>query len=66
MSHKAAAVYAVDVDTFSKLTEGEIKPLDVLLSESMGRLQLRPTGRTYTTPDFGGFTFTFIECTEDK
>ena len=62
MSHKAVVVYAVDVGTFSKLIEGEIKPLDVLLSMSTSCLRQRPTGRTYTAQEFSGFTFTFIEC----
>lgn len=64
MKHEAVSVYAVDVDTFSKLIEGEISLHAVVYSEGRGKLQLRPTGRVYNTPDFGGFTF--IECTETK
>lgn len=64
MNHEAVAVYAVDVDTFSKLIEGEISLHSLVLYECRGQLQLRPTGRIYNTPDFGGFTF--IECTETK
>ncbi|UVX29699.1 hypothetical protein A1a_00040 [Klebsiella phage VLCpiA1a] len=65
MSYKAAVVYAVDVDTFSKLIEGEIPLHDIVLDYAgKGQRQLHPTGRTYNTPDFGGFTF--IECTETK
>lgn len=64
MKHEAVKVYAVDVDTFSKLIEGEISLHAVVYSERRGKLQLRPTGRVYSTPDFGGFTF--IECTGIK
>lgn len=62
MKHEAVKVYAVDVDTFSKLIEGEISLHAVVYSERRGKLKLRPTGRVYSTPDFGGFTF--IECME--
>ncbi|CAK1344543.1 hypothetical protein K66PH128C1_LOCUS36 [Klebsiella phage vB_Ko_K66PH128C1] len=65
MSHKAAVVYAVDVDAFSKLVEGEISLHDIVLDYTgKGQRQFHPTGRTYNTTDFGGFTF--IECTETK
>ena len=64
MKHEAVKVYAVDVDTFSKLIEGEISLHAVVYSERRGKLKLRPTGRVYSTSDFGGFTF--IECMEIK
>lgn len=64
MKHEAVVVYAVGVDAFSKLIAGEISLHALVYSKSRGELQLRPTGRVYNTPDFGGFTF--IECMEIK
>lgn len=64
MSHKATAVYAVDVDTFSKLIEGDISVYDIeLYCADKRKRRLRPTGRTYEPGFFGPI---FIECMEIK
>lgn len=65
MSTAAVRVYAVDVPTFKALVEGEITIHDISLSYSNGALcKFYPTGRTYSIPDFGGYTF--FECSEGQ
>ncbi|WAK45667.1 hypothetical protein [Klebsiella phage vB_KpnP_BUCT712] len=55
----ATKVFAVNVHTFSLLVEGVATVRDIHLIPSVGWLG-RPTGRTFVSPDWGGFVF--IEC----
>lgn len=59
MSLTAIKVFAVSVNTFSLLVEGSATVRDVSLISGASWLG-RPTGRTFVSPDWGGFVF--IEC----
>lgn len=64
--YTAFPVIALTTPDFEKVVEGVLNVRDFAVAErgSPSTPKLRPTGRTYYVPEFGGFMF--FECLEVK